>query len=86
MLAKHSFEDINAAIVAMTACRDRVDVSRYHDAFHLNQEWQQVRGVVDLHKVMQDAGVQRNEEQYDFQESPPPELSFLFDYEGDDDV
>jgi hypothetical protein len=86
MLAKYSSEDLKAGIVALRACRHRVDVNRYFDAFHLKQEWHQVLGVIELHKVMQDAGVQRTEDQDDFQESPPPELSFLFDDEGDDHV
>ena len=84
MLVRHSYEDIKAAIVAITACRDRVDVSRYSDAFHLKQEWHQVLSVIELHKVMQDAGAQRTEDQDNFQESPPPELSFLFDEGGND--
>ncbi len=82
MLAKYSSEDIKAGIVALAACRDRVDVSRYHDAFHLNQEWQQVLGVVDLHKVIQQAAVKHFEPENRW-ESPPPSVSFLLDDDDD---
>jgi hypothetical protein len=82
MLAKYSSEDIKAGIVALAACRDRLDVSRYHDAFHLNQEWQQVLGVVDLHKVIQQEAVKHVEPENRW-ESPPPSVSFLLDDDDD---
>jgi hypothetical protein len=71
MLGKYLFDDIKAGIVALRACRDRVDVSRYHDAFHLNQEWQEILGVVDLHKVIQQAALKHTEHENRWERTPP---------------